>query len=299
MPSDQSLEKSHLLLTLGAIVERVPPASIVDPNQFVNLARRHATSLTLNPSTPSNGFFANQFENPANYLAHYTTTGPEIFSQCGGSLDAFVAGAGTGGTISGVVKYLKEQFNNDNNNNNDDKHQRVPLIEKDNKNSHKSPNFLAILADPQGSGLYNRVKYGIMFNETTEREGTRRRQQVDSIVEGIGINRVTANFEAGRMLIDDAIRVYDDEAKAMARYLVERDGLFVGSSSAVNVLACVKFIKERRWEGSGKRVVTILCDSGSRHLSKFWKDVGEVGGDKDMMSLQKVLDVRSSSVSLS
>lgn len=269
MPSDQSLEKSHLLLTLGAIVERVPPASIVDPNQFVNLARRHASSQTLDPTTPSNGFFTNQFENPANHLAHYTTTGPEIFSQCGGSLDAFIAGAGTGGTISGVVKYLKE----------DD----------------RVPNLLAILADPQGSGLYNRVKYGVMFNETTEREGTRRRQQVDSIVEGIGINRVTANFEAGRLLIDDAIRVYDDEAKAMAKYLVERDGLFVGSSSAVNVLACVKLVKEKGWEGSGKRVVTILCDSGSRHLSKFWKDVGEVGGDQEMMSLQKVLAVRSSS----
>ena len=90
-----------------------------------------------------------------------------------------------------------------------------------------------MLADPPGSGLYNRIKYGVMF-DLKEREGTRRRQQVDTIVEGIGINRVTANFEAGRQLIDDAVRVSDDQAKKMAQWLVEKDGIFVGSSSAVN-----------------------------------------------------------------
>jgi cysteine synthase A len=67
-----------------------------------------------------------------------------------------------------------------------------------------------------------------------EREGTRRRHQVDTIVEGIGINRVTHNFDVGRELIDDAIRVNDDQAVSMARWLVENDGIFVGSSSAVN-----------------------------------------------------------------
>lgn len=95
------------------------------------------------------------------------------------------------------------------------------------------PDIKIILADPQGSGLYNRVRYGVMF-DIKEREGTRRRPQVDTIVEGIGINRQTANFEAGRELIDDAIRVTDAQAMAMARWLVEKDGIFMGSSSAVN-----------------------------------------------------------------
>lgn len=185
MPSDQSAEKSSLLLKLGAIVERVTPAPIVDKKQFVNLAKSRAAALTNDRSTPSKGFFADQFENEANWRAHFETTGPEIYQQCGRQLDAFVAGAGTGGTISGVVKYLKQYL----------------------------PNLTAVLADPQGSGLLNKVKYGIMFNETTEREGTRRRAQVDTIVEGIGINRVTANFEAGRVLIDDAIRVTDEEGR--------------------------------------------------------------------------------------
>ena len=70
--------------------------------------------------------------------------------------------------------------------------------------------------------------------DVKEREGTRRRRQVDTIVEGIGINRVTANFEAGKEMIDDAVRVTDAQALAMARWLVEKDGIFVGSSSAVN-----------------------------------------------------------------
>ena len=205
MPSDVSLEKSSLLRKLGAIVERVPPAPIIDPMHFVNRARSLAAEHTADPTKPGRGYFADQFENDANWLAHFDNTGPEIYTQCKGQLDVFIAGAGTGGTIAGVARFLKPRL----------------------------PNVQIVLADPQGSGLYNRVKYGVMFN-TKEKEGTRRRQQVDSIVEGIGINRVTANFEAGRELIDDAIKVTDEQALAMANWLVEKDGIFVGSSSCVN-----------------------------------------------------------------
>ena len=205
IPSDQAAEKSDLLLKLGAIVEWVPPAPIIDQMHFVNRARNLAAEHTADPKRPGRGFYANQFENLANFNAHFGGTGPEIYQQCGGQVDAFVAGAGTGGTISGVARYLKS---------------RLPQIK-------------IVLADPQGSGLYNRIKYGVLF-DTKEREGTRRRSQVDSIVEGIGCNRVTANFEAGRVLIDDAVKVDDEQALAMARWLVEKDGVFVGSSSAVN-----------------------------------------------------------------
>jgi cysteine synthase A len=204
MPSDQAIEKSNLLLKLGAIVDRVPPAPIVEKDNFVNRARALAQAQTLSPSSGT-GFFADQFENEANWRAHYNGTGPEIYAQCNGKLDAFVAGAGTGGTISGVALFLKPRI----------------------------PHLSVVLADPQGSGLYNRVRFGVMF-DLKEKEGTRRRRQVDTIVEGIGINRVTANFEAGKELIDDAVRVTDAQALAMARWLVEKDGIFVGSSSAVN-----------------------------------------------------------------
>lgn len=222
LPSDQAIEKSNLLLKLGAIVDRVPPAPIVEKDNFVNRARSLAKAHTESSAVPlpeseggeiqpsdrmtrGRGFFADQFENEANWRAHYGGSGPEIYAQCNGKLDAFIAGAGTGGTISGVARYLK------------------PLL----------PDLTVILADPQGSGLYNRVRYGVMF-DLKEREGTRRRRQVDTIVEGIGINRVTANFEAGKELVDDAIRVTDAQALAMARWLVEKDGIFIGSSSAIN-----------------------------------------------------------------
>ena len=210
MPDDQSIEKSNLLEKLGAEVQRVRPAPIIDRNHFVNLAKSLAVQRTTDPAISGRGFFADQFENEANWRAHYEGTGPEIYRQTGGRLDAFVAGAGTGGTITGVSLFLKSRL----------------------------PQLKVVLADPQGSGLYNRVKFGVMF-DPKEREGTRRRHQVDTIVEGIGINRITANFDAGRHLIDDAIRVNDAQAMAMARWLVEKDGIFAGSSSCVNcMLSC-------------------------------------------------------------
>ncbi|EPE24523.1 Tryptophan synthase beta subunit-like PLP-dependent enzyme [Glarea lozoyensis ATCC 20868] len=248
MPNDQSTEKSDLLTHLGATVERVTPAPITSTEHFVNLARTRAKEHTNSSGTSSKGFFADQFESGANYKAHLQTTGPEIWQQTGGHVDAFVAGAGTGGTISGVALYLKQ-------------------------NMGMSNELKVVLADPEGSGLYNKVKNGVMFSNT-EREGTRRRQQVDTIVEGIGLNRLTENFEAGRELIDDAVKVTDIQAFKMARWLVEKDGIFVGSSSAVN---CVAAVATALQMPKGSRVVTILCDSGTRHLSKFWKKVGEAG----------------------
>jgi len=116
-----------------------------------------------------------------------------------------------------------------------------------------------------------------MFSNT-EKEGTRRRQQVDTIVEGIGINRLTENFEAGRELIDDAVKVTDLQAMKMARWLVEKDGIFAGSSSAVN---CVAAVVAALRMPKDSRIVTILCDSGTRHLSKFWKKVGEMGLEEE------------------
>ncbi|KAI9810697.1 MAG: hypothetical protein M1826_003485 [Phylliscum demangeonii] len=276
MPDDQSVEKYDLLEKLGAEVSRVRPAPIVDPNHFVNVAASLAEQRSEDPTIAGRGYFADQFNNEANWQAHYDGTGPEIFRQTGGRLDAFVAGAGTGGTITGVARYVKS---------------RLASIQ-------------VVLADPEGSGLFNRVKYGVMF-DPKEKEGSRRRHQVDTIVDGIGLNRVAANFEAGRPWIDDAIRVSDAQALAMARWLVEKDGIFAGSSSCVNCEsdpragACgfvreltetkgVAAVQVARRLGPGHRIVTILCDSGSRHLSKFWASAGNVHGQTDM-TLEAVL----------
>ncbi|KAH7339891.1 tryptophan synthase beta subunit-like PLP-dependent enzyme [Rhizoctonia solani] len=276
MPDDVAAEKERALLALGATVEKVRPASIVDKKQFVNLAKHRALEFgqtemhtsddtmvasTLEGPGRPRGFFADQFESPANYQAHLQSTGPELWRQCSGRLDAFVSGAGTGGTVAGVGRYLKSQ----------DQDIRV------------------VLSDPEGSGLYNKIKHGVMF-DAREAEGTKRRHQVDTVVEGIGINRLTRNFEMALGVIDDAIRVTDQEAVAMSRYLVKNDGLFLGSSSACNLVACVK-VANSLGQGSGKVVATILCDSGTRHYSKFWNDeyLEKAGIEVDTGIVEKML----------
>lgn len=95
LPEDSAIEKVELLQKLGAVVERVKPASIVDKGQFVNLARRRAEERE--------GVFADQFENEENWKCHFRTTGPEIYRQCGGKLDCFVSGAGTVSVEVGVL----------------------------------------------------------------------------------------------------------------------------------------------------------------------------------------------------
>lgn len=256
LPDDTSLEKLQLLDSYGAEIEKVKPASIVDPNQYVNAARKGALALRNDKSTQANGVFADQFENDNNWRVHYNTTGPEIWEQMDHNIDYFITGSGTGGTIAGCSKFLKSV-------------------------SRKVKIFLA---DPQGSGMFNRVKYGVMY-DTVEKEGTRRRHQVDTIIEGVGLNRITHNFLQGEHCVDDAIRVTDEQAVRMARFLSSNDGLFVGSSSSINAVAAVKVAKNA---APGSRIVIIACDSGSRHLSKFWKEALKV--DKNI-TLEDVLNV--------
>lgn len=103
--------QSQILEALGATVERVRPVSITHKDHFVNIARRRAleaNELALKcPADCKGGFFADQFENLDNFRAHYGGTGPEIWKQVDGKLDAFVAAAGTGGTVAGVSRFLK------------------------------------------------------------------------------------------------------------------------------------------------------------------------------------------------
>ncbi|KAJ1892396.1 Cysteine synthase 2 [Kickxella alabastrina] len=256
MPSDQAVEKSQLLQRYGATVERVPPCSIVDKGHFVNVARQRAAEHT------GGAYFVDQFENLLNAQAHYEWTGPEIWAQVRGRMDAFVHGSGTGGTIAGVARYLKEQ----------------------------NPRVRCYLADPQGSGLANKVNHGVMFADS-EREGTRRRQQVDTLVEGVGLNRMTRNF--ARLFSTTTRRskggpgsgsgsgVADADAVRMARWLVAEDGLFVGSSAAIN---CVAAVRVAKMLGPGHTVVTVLADGGQRHLTKFWSDEAMTGLGHDVQA---------------
>ncbi|OAA62026.1 cysteine synthase 2 [Niveomyces insectorum RCEF 264] len=273
MPDDQSIEKTRLLREMGAVVERVPVVPIVDPNHYVHLAARRAAEHAAVHKDGSQGFFADQFETPANAEAHRRTTGPEILRQLASSspssssstssgrhsasppLAAFVCGAGTAGTLTGVARALKVDAG---------LHNRVRIV----------------AADPPGSGLFHLIRHGVLY-APTEKEGTRRRSQVDTIVEGIGMNRMTATLEAGLALVDDAVPVTDAQACRMARWLVEHDGIFAGSSTAVN---CVAAVATALTLPPGSRVVTVLCDSGLRHLSKFYKAVDALSAREEAVA---------------
>ncbi len=147
IPDTQSQEKIEMLRTLGAEVRTVPAVPYKDPNNYVKLSGRIAAEL-------DNAVWANQFDNLANRLAHYETTGPELWQQTDGKIDAWVAATGTGGTYAGVALYLKE----------------------------KNPAIQTVLADPMGSSLYSYVKTGEIQSEG------------NSVTEGIGNSRVTANL---------------------------------------------------------------------------------------------------------
>ncbi len=148
MPDNQSPEKVAILKTLGAQVRVVPTVPYKDAMNYQKQAGRYAESL-------GNAVWANQFDNVTNRLAHYESTGPELWAQAGGKIDAFTCSVGTGGTLAGVSRYLKEQ----------------------------SGNVAIILADPYGSALYNWVTTG----EAVMTPGP-------SITEGIGNSRVTDNL---------------------------------------------------------------------------------------------------------
>ncbi|NIE61901.1 MULTISPECIES: cysteine synthase A [unclassified Burkholderia] len=147
IPDTQSPDKMAILRTLGAEVRPVPAAPYRDPNNYQKIAGRLADEL-------DNAVWANQFDNVVNRQAHYETTGPEIWRDTAGTIDAFVCATGTGGTLAGVSRYLKEQ----------------------------KPDVRIVLADPHGSGLYGYVKTGDLGAEGS------------SITEGIGSTRVTMNL---------------------------------------------------------------------------------------------------------
>jgi cysteine synthase A len=150
VPDNFSHEKTDLLKTLGAEVRRVPPKPYKDPENFQHIARRTAESLPR-------GWWANQFDNTANLGGHYRTTGPEIWEQTEGRVTAFTASIGSGGTIAGVGRFLKE----------------------------RNPAIRVVCADPFGAAMWSWFKHG----HTDFADG-------NSHAEGIGQSRVTQNVAA-------------------------------------------------------------------------------------------------------
>ncbi|MEZ2240726.1 cysteine synthase A [Microcoleus sp.] len=192
IPDTQSQEKIDALRTLGAEVRTVPALPYKDPNNYVKLSGRLAAEM-------ENAVWANQFDNLANRRAHYETTGPEIWEQTEGKVDAWVAATGTGGTFAGVAMFLKS----------------------------KNPGIKTVLADPMGSGLYSYFKTGEIKTEGS------------SITEGIGTSRVTRNMENApvddAIQIDDteAVRVVYQLLRKEGLFMGGSVGINVGAAVAL------------------------------------------------------------------
>ena len=157
MPETQSIEKQSALKGMGAELHLVPAVPYKNPDNYVHQARRLAERLA---TTAAEGvLYANQWDNLANREGHVASTGPEIWAQTEGRVDAFICSVGTGGTLAGVAEYLKQ----------------------------RRPDVVTAVADPDGAAIYNWVKHGEL------------KAQGSSITEGIGQNRVTGNLEGARI----------------------------------------------------------------------------------------------------
>ena len=220
IPDKMSREKILHLEGLGAeIVLTRSDVPEGHPEYYQDLARK------ILSETPG-AFLANQFSNPANPLAHRTTTAPEIWEQMQGNLDAVVAGVGSGGTLTGLAEYFKAQ----------------------------DPNITMVAADPEGSVVADAILKG----EYSYEGGS-------WLVEGVGEDFIPNNFDLS--LMDDAETVSDKEAFDVLQVLLKEEGILGGSSTGTLVAAAAKWCRKQK---DHKKVVTFICDTGNKYLSKAY-----------------------------
>jgi len=214
LPDKMSMDKVRLLEAYGARTI-ITPTNVApdDPDNYNEVAKRLAREIP-------NSFLPSQFTNMANPETHYLTTGPEIWNDTGGEIDVFVAGVGTGGTVSGVGRYLKE----------------------------RKPSVRVIVADPEGSIL------------SGGDSGSWK-------VEGIGEDFFPETFYDE--IVDEYVRVSDEESFQAARALAAAEGLLVGGSSGTAMAAALKHARSTGTEGT---VVVMMPDTGRNYLSKMFDD---------------------------
>jgi cystathionine beta-synthase len=220
IPDKMSQEKVLHLKALGAEI-RITRSDVGKghPDYYQDMAERLAREM--------GAFYVNQFANPANPLAHETTTGPEIWQQMGHRLDAVIVGVGSGGTLTGLARFF----------------------------ARVAPEAEMVLADPLGSILAPLVSTG------------RKVEPGSWLVEGIGEDFVPPNCDLGR--VRKAYAIDDAESFGAARELLRREGILGGSSTGTLLAAALRYCRE---QSTAKRVVTLVCDSGNKYLSKMYND---------------------------
>ena len=223
MPNSISEEKVSLTRRFGAEVLLQPLVPFTNPENYARKAESIAAEM-------DNAIYTNQFENMANFRAHFTGTGAEIWKQTNGTIDAFVCACGTGGTLAGVSAFMKEASGG-----------RVK----------------SYLIDPHGSGLFQYVTKNVEPLQAIPGQNSK--------MEGVGIMRVTNNFKAA--LLDGATQGSDLEAINMVYYLMKYEGICLGMTGALNLCGAVKVARKL---GRGNTVVTVMCDAGERYNSKIF-----------------------------
>lgn len=223
--SKSSKDKIDMLRTMGAKVYVCPAhVSADDERSYYNVAKR------LHEETKGS-VYINQYFNDLNIDAHYNTTGPEIWEQTGGQITHLVACSGTGGTISGTAKFLKEM----------------------------NPNIKILGVDAYGSVLKK-------YHETKEFDNE---EIYPYRIEGLGKNLIPTATDFD--VIDQFIKVTDEESAHTAREIAKKEGLFVGYTSGAALQAAKQFAEEGEFDANSK-VVIIFPDHGSRYMSKIYSD---------------------------
>jgi len=182
-------------------------------------------AAALAKTEPNGAVWANQFDNVANRQAHIETTAPEIWQQTAGRVDGFISAIGSGGTLAGVAAGLRA----------------------------KSADVKSGLADPHGSAMYSHYANGVLKSEG------------DSITEGIGQGRITANLQG--LAVNMPYSIPDTESVPLVFDLLQHEGLCVGGSSGVNIAGAIRMARDL---GPGKVIVTVLADYGNRYQSKLF-----------------------------
>ncbi len=239
VPDKMAQEKIFHLQAMG--VEVILTRSDVGkghPEYYQDMAERIAAE--------TGAFYVNQFANPANPLAHETTTGPEIWEQMDRDVDAIVCGVGSGGTMTGLSRYFAKV----------------------------SPDTELVLADPEGSVLAEYVRTGQPAKEVGS-----------WLVEGIGEDFLPSVLDLSR--VERAYTISDGDAFAAARELLAKEGILAGSSSGTLLAAALAYCRE---QSEPKRVVTLVCDSGNKYLSKMYNDYWMI--DQGFIERERYGDLR-------